>query len=994
MDDVSSIGSASTADEFCVVNADPTVRRHCDSGNFQSSMTEAMADMNSAAAAAAAAPVVKDNPFNNSALDDDGDNIGDRDAGGAAFSSKEQDIEEAPDGARTPTASSLNLDSGGQEGISYCDMLYLGSVSVSRARDEDEIQRYLSQCDTAQAKPASIFVPYTNRGSVRVLDQSDKRLLLEEHPVTSIAYCCVGRGHGLIKRFAFTVSEAMKSGELQQQQQQRVVMLYAPSDAAALSVVNQMAQAFRSYDLPDSGTQLHQQQQDQQPDLRPCLGLRLLVDIQEQDGKGAWSSVPVDDKYDFKVRQSHPKRLHLTVQQTAGRKVNISRCFGLLLRVGSQPDAVCLPLSMGPDSDGYSVCAVWPGAEALVASDQLISLRLCVDLVLEAISDPLRLKYDALIRVYRPEERFWLASLTSNLQQRRLPGRSFVFRHQNSALVNENSASDTDSDDNDPLPSGSGQVSKEITNAELTDEWVAVINRWQREQTAQAPSSVRRLVRRGVPESLRPQVWSLLGRSQQASPVTADYSDLSCKDAPEIEAAIARDISRTYTACPDFAEGGAKREDLARLSKAYALYDPAVGYCQGMSFLGAALLLQLPEEEAFELLVQIMYDYGVRKMFTAGFEGLQLRFYQLDALLKQHCPEVFSHFKRLGCEPHMYASQWFLTLFTSKFPLTAVNRVLDVFLSEGDSALLKLAVALLTKARPDLLGKDFESVMRYFRVSLPKAYRSTEAVEDLVSRALSLKGISTKRLDKLAKEFQAEQEAGKERTRDYRSDCMRLQEENDCLARELLHSQTQNRMQQDLLEDKLDVVQTELLLTKQMLTEKDDEALKLAENNARLKDMVRELTTDCDKRTGIIDEYKQIVSRLSDRLNSQDQQQRSATNSTTPTTAAPTTAATTSSSDYSELEVELAKTKLALVEAECRCQALEHQVNSFKMMQQRPSATSSSSSGSGGGLSQRFTKAVSSFANKTASSSSSGQQQQQMPPSVSEHCLSSQLSTM
>uniref|UniRef100_A0A1I8FMM2 Rab-GAP TBC domain-containing protein n=1 Tax=Macrostomum lignano TaxID=282301 RepID=A0A1I8FMM2_9PLAT len=210
-----------------------------------------------------------------------------------------------------------------------------------------------------------------------------------------------------------------------------------------------------------------------------------------------------------------------------------------------------------------------------------------------------------------------------------------------------------------------------------------------------------------------------------------------------------------------------------------------------------ALLLNYPRRRHSKLLVQIMYDYGVRKMFTAGFEGLQLRFYQLDALLKQHCPEVFSHFKRLGCEPHMYASPMVSNVVHFQVPLTAVNRVMDVVpIDRG-------------RRRPGESGPQSES-------------------------------ISTKRLDKLSKEFQAEQEAGKERTRDYRSDCMRLQEENDCLARELLHSQTQNRMQQDLLEDKLDVVQTELLLTKQMLTEKDDEALKLAENNARLKDMVRE----------------------------------------------------------------------------------------------------------------------------------------------------------
>ena len=36
----------------------------------------------------------------------------------------------------------------------------------------------------------------------------------------------------------------------------------------------------------------------------------------------------------------------------------------------------------------------------------------------------------------------------------------------------------------------------------------------------------------------------------------------------------------------------------------------------------------------------------------------------------------------LGLAAHMYASQWFLTLFTAKFPLFVVYHILDLFLCE------------------------------------------------------------------------------------------------------------------------------------------------------------------------------------------------------------------------------------------------------------------------------------------------------------------------
>ena len=45
-------------------------------------------------------------------------------------------------------------------------------------------------------------------------------------------------------------------------------------------------------------------------------------------------------------------------------------------------------------------------------------------------------------------------------------------------------------------------------------------------------------------------------------------------------------------------------------SQAYSVYDSEIGYCQGQSFLIAALLLQMPEEQTFGVLVKVMHDLG------------------------------------------------------------------------------------------------------------------------------------------------------------------------------------------------------------------------------------------------------------------------------------------------------------------------------------------------------------------------------------------------
>ena len=44
--------------------------------------------------------------------------------------------------------------------------------------------------------------------------------------------------------------------------------------------------------------------------------------------------------------------------------------------------------------------------------------------------------------------------------------------------------------------------------------------------------------------------------------------------------------------------------------------------------------------------------------------------------------DLSQHFQCNKIETHMFASQWFLTIFTAKFPLCFVYRVMDVFLCD------------------------------------------------------------------------------------------------------------------------------------------------------------------------------------------------------------------------------------------------------------------------------------------------------------------------
>lgn len=133
-----------------------------------------------------------------------------------------------------------------------------------------------------------------------------------------------------------------------------------------------------------------------------------------------------------------------------------------------------------------------------------------------------------------------------------------------------------------------------------------------------------------------------------------------------------------------------------------------------------------------------MYDYGLRTMYKGSLEELHCKFYQLERMMDDKMPELYSHFIDLNVETHMYASQWFLTLFTTKFPLNTVFLIIDQFLLDRMDVLLKMALALLKLSRKNLLVLDFEGIMKYFRIALPKKYRTDSAAQELIKVAIKI----------------------------------------------------------------------------------------------------------------------------------------------------------------------------------------------------------------------------------------------------------------
>ncbi|KAI6651616.1 Ecotropic viral integration site 5 isoform X2 [Oopsacas minuta] len=219
------------------------------------------------------------------------------------------------------------------------------------------------------------------------------------------------------------------------------------------------------------------------------------------------------------------------------------------------------------------------------------------------------------------------------------------------------------------------------TEEDLWATWNVLLQNWDTLKR-KARSGLEPLVRKGIPIHLRPVVWKNLVQTDTKI-LTQSYPSLINSETP-FEKQIIRDSTRTFPTHEMFQSPDSDGvESLRNLMHAYAVYDKEVGYCQGLGFVAGLLLMIMPEEEAFCVFIQILQENRIRDMYKPSMSLLSICNHQLDKLIEETHPHVYYHLKHQGFSCSLYASTWFLTLFSTMLPLDTVFRIMDIYLIEG-----------------------------------------------------------------------------------------------------------------------------------------------------------------------------------------------------------------------------------------------------------------------------------------------------------------------
>uniref|UniRef100_A0A674NY80 RAB GTPase activating protein 1 n=1 Tax=Takifugu rubripes TaxID=31033 RepID=A0A674NY80_TAKRU len=472
----------------------------------------------------------------------------------------------APPGDESSSDGSPGSPVPDEDSVVFSQLTYLGCASVNAPRSEVEALRMMSilrgQCQVPL--DVTLSVPGVSEGTVRLLEPNSSAEIAN-YPIYKILFCV--RGHdGTPESDCFAFTESHYNTEIF-----RIHVFRCQIREAVSRILYSFATAFRR----SAKKALLSAQQA--PPLTPdsdLFAFNVSLEIREDDGKGTFSAV-AKDKQSFKLRAGMDKKIVIYIQQTSNKELAIERCFGLLLSPGKNvknSDMHLLDLeSMGKSSDGksYIITGSWnpntPQFQAVneeTPKDKFMYMTTAVDLVITEVEEPVRFLLETRVRVCSPNDRlFWPFSRRSYTEtfylklrqmerkERKSPASDTLYevvslesesereRRKTTAspgvLTGPGAAvpsppeDDEEEDNDEPLLSGSGDVSKECAE-KILETWGDLLSKWHMNLSVR-PRQLPALVRSGIPEALRGEVWQLLAGCHNNDHQVEEYRTLITK---------------------------------------------------------------------------------------------------------------------------------------------------------------------------------------------------------------------------------------------------------------------------------------------------------------------------------------------------------------------------------------------------------------------------------------------------------------------------------
>ncbi|KAH3685394.1 hypothetical protein WICPIJ_003632 [Wickerhamomyces pijperi] len=222
------------------------------------------------------------------------------------------------------------------------------------------------------------------------------------------------------------------------------------------------------------------------------------------------------------------------------------------------------------------------------------------------------------------------------------------------------------------------------------------------------------VITQGIPMKYRPKIWYELSNVKYLS-TPGEYYQLINSTLPnkESEKQIELDIYRTMPFNIYFKDNNSPGlMKLQNILIAFARKYPEIGYCQGMNFIVANLLIVYAnnEEETFWVFVGLVIEKLPCEFFQLS--NIRRDLEKLPMIFAKNLPKLWKHLQRLEVELELICFNWFISLFSESLPTEIVLKIWDLVMVNGYVELFKVTVALFKVFEAQLLG--FGSCMEVY----------------------------------------------------------------------------------------------------------------------------------------------------------------------------------------------------------------------------------------------------------------------------------------
>jgi hypothetical protein len=203
-----------------------------------------------------------------------------------------------------------------------------------------------------------------------------------------------------------------------------------------------------------------------------------------------------------------------------------------------------------------------------------------------------------------------------------------------------------------------------------------------------------RLVQTGIPTSLRPKLWTEMCGAKTLRNPTEYYTLLNNTEANiEAESQIELDLYRTMPFNVFFKDNGPGLSKLQNVLIGFSRRYPQIGYCQGMNFIVANLLLVYHNDEDVFWAFVGLYENVLPKGFF-NLSNIKRDMVILKHNFREQLPKLHEHFHQCDVELDPICFNWFMSLFTDGLSVHIVFRIWDQLMLKGYMEIHKTSIAL------------------------------------------------------------------------------------------------------------------------------------------------------------------------------------------------------------------------------------------------------------------------------------------------------------